>query len=291
MRVLWFRCLRTCAVALGKRPGFGANRCSRHAGTARICRQRRRHRRGIPPWLAKVGADMVIIWCVSARGVPTPCARPASSFRPGKDAARIEGSSIRARTSWRRPVCTADSEIVDSPAHLDAALDRFRANTPWRLGRDQRRPPPARCGVTADRDGARTRNCPEAGHPVILARRVSLFCRRPPSWVRCCRHGTSSESVRTTPDLAPAGAAAAVVARQHLSGQRDRRTGCAPAWKLVLRIAVCWSRDYAAGRRWSSSAADSAIGDPSRAGAAPLGNCFMPLPGSWPISADVTVAT
>lgn len=47
-------------------------------------------------------------------------------FGPGKDAARIEGSKAFAKDVMAAAgVRTANSEIVDSPAHLDAALDRF----------------------------------------------------------------------------------------------------------------------------------------------------------------------
>ncbi|MGB5149869.1 MAG: phosphoribosylamine--glycine ligase, partial [Mycobacterium sp.] len=47
-------------------------------------------------------------------------------FGPSKDAARIEGSKAFAKDVMAAAgVPTAASEIVDTPAHLDAALDRF----------------------------------------------------------------------------------------------------------------------------------------------------------------------
>ena len=47
-------------------------------------------------------------------------------FGPSKDAARIEGSKAFAKDVMAAAgVRTAASETVDSPAHLDAALDRF----------------------------------------------------------------------------------------------------------------------------------------------------------------------
>src|SRR5271168_5258016 len=77
----------------------------------------------------EVGADMVVIGpevplvlgvADAVRAVGIVC------FGPSKDAARIEGSKAFAKDVMAAAgVLTAASEIVDSPAHLDAALDRF----------------------------------------------------------------------------------------------------------------------------------------------------------------------
>ena len=77
----------------------------------------------------RIGADLVII------GPEVPlvlgvadAVRDAgiACFGPTKDAARIEGSKSFAKDVMTAAgVRTARSEIVDNPAHLDAALDRF----------------------------------------------------------------------------------------------------------------------------------------------------------------------
>ncbi|MDG9423097.1 phosphoribosylamine--glycine ligase, partial [Streptococcus pneumoniae] len=52
-----------------------------------------------------------------------------ATFGPSADAARIEGSKAFAKDVMAQAgVRTAHSEIVDSPALLDAALDRFGPN-------------------------------------------------------------------------------------------------------------------------------------------------------------------
>ena len=77
----------------------------------------------------RVGADLVVVGpevplvlgvadAVRAAGI--------ACFGPSKDAARIEGSKAFAKDVMTAAgVQTATSEIVDNPAHLDAALDRF----------------------------------------------------------------------------------------------------------------------------------------------------------------------
>ena len=53
-----------------------------------------------------------------------------AAFGPGRDAAQIEGSKAFAKDVMAAAgVRTASSEIVDSPANLDAALDRFGPGT------------------------------------------------------------------------------------------------------------------------------------------------------------------
>ena len=107
-------------------------------------------------------------------------------FGPSKDAARIEGSKAFAKEVMAAAgVRTAASEIVDSPAHLDAALDRFgpSAGDPAWVVKDDRLAAGKGVVVTADRGVARAHAAGllEAGHPVLLESyldgpEVSLFC-------------------------------------------------------------------------------------------------------------------
>ena len=107
-------------------------------------------------------------------------------FGPSKDAARIEGSKAFAKEVMAAAgVRTATSEIVDSPALLDAALDRFgpRAGDPAWVVKDDRLAAGKGVVVTPDRDVARAHAAGllEAGHPVLLESyldgpEVSLFC-------------------------------------------------------------------------------------------------------------------
>ena len=136
-----------------------------------------------------VRADMVVIGpevplvlgvadAVRAAGI--------ACFGPSKDAARIEGSKAFAKEVMAAAgVRTAASEIIDSPANLDAALDRFgppAGDQAWVVKDDQLA---AGKGVvvTADRDVARAHAAGllESGHPVLLESfldgpEVSLFC-------------------------------------------------------------------------------------------------------------------
>ncbi|ORB84216.1 phosphoribosylamine--glycine ligase [Mycobacterium kansasii] len=107
-------------------------------------------------------------------------------FGPGKDAARIEGSKAFAKDVMAAAgVRTAASEIVDNPAHLDAALDRFgppAGDQAW-VVKDDHLAAGKGVVVTADRAAARTHAAGllEAGHPVLLESyldgpEVSLFC-------------------------------------------------------------------------------------------------------------------
>ena len=107
-------------------------------------------------------------------------------FGPSKDAARIEGSKAFAKEVMAAAgVRTATSETVDSPAHLDAALDRFGppAGDPAWVVKDDRLAAGKGVVVTADRVVARAHAAGllEAGHPVLLESfldgpEVSLFC-------------------------------------------------------------------------------------------------------------------
>jgi phosphoribosylamine--glycine ligase len=107
-------------------------------------------------------------------------------FGPGKDAARIEGSKAFAKDVMSAAgVRTAASEIVDSPARLDAALDRFGppAGDPAWVVKDDHLAAGKGVVVTPDRDAARAHAAGllESGHPVLLESfldgpEVSLFC-------------------------------------------------------------------------------------------------------------------
>jgi phosphoribosylamine---glycine ligase len=107
-------------------------------------------------------------------------------FGPSKDAARIEGSKAFAKEVMAAAgVRTAASEIVDSPARLDAALDRFGppAGDPSWVVKDDRLAAGKGVVVTPDRDVARAHAAGllDDGHPVLLESyldgpEVSLFC-------------------------------------------------------------------------------------------------------------------
>jgi phosphoribosylamine--glycine ligase len=102
-------------------------------------------------------------------------------FGPSGDAARIEGSKAFAKDVMASAgVRTAHSEIVDTPAHLDAALDRFGPN--W-VVKDDGLAAGKGVVVTTDRAAARDHAAEllENGHPVLLESfldgpEVSLFC-------------------------------------------------------------------------------------------------------------------
>jgi phosphoribosylamine--glycine ligase len=106
-------------------------------------------------------------------------------FGPSKDAARIEGSKAFAKEVMAAAgVRTASSEIVDNPANLDAALDRFgvAAGDPAWVVKDDRLAAGKGVVVTPERDVARAHAAGllEAGHPVLLESyldgpEVSLF--------------------------------------------------------------------------------------------------------------------
>ena len=107
-------------------------------------------------------------------------------FGPSKEAAQIEGSKAFAKDVMAAAgVRTASSEIVDSPAFLDAALDRFGpgAGDPAWVVKDDRLAAGKGVVVTPDRDVARAHAASllESGHPVLLESfldgpEVSLFC-------------------------------------------------------------------------------------------------------------------
>ncbi len=137
----------------------------------------------------KIRADLVVIGpevplvlgvadAVRAAGI--------ACFGPSKEAAQIEGSKAFAKDVMAAAgVRTASSEIVDSPAFLDAALDRFGpgAGDPAWVVKDDRLAAGKGVVVTPDRGIARAHAASllESGHPVLLESfldgpEVSLFC-------------------------------------------------------------------------------------------------------------------
>ena len=107
-------------------------------------------------------------------------------FGPSKDAARIEGSKAFAKDVMAAAgVRTATSEIVDNPANLDAALNRFgppAGQAAW-VVKDDGLAAGKGVVVTIDRDAARVHAAAllDSGHPVLLESfldgpEVSLFC-------------------------------------------------------------------------------------------------------------------
>jgi phosphoribosylamine---glycine ligase len=137
----------------------------------------------------RVGADLVVIGpevplvlgvadAVRAAGI--------ACFGPSKDAARIEGSKAFAKDVMAAAgVRTARSEVVDNPAHLDAALERFgppAGQRAW-VVKDDGLAAGKGVVVTADPDAARAHAAGllDGGHPVLLESflegpEVSLFC-------------------------------------------------------------------------------------------------------------------
>jgi phosphoribosylamine--glycine ligase len=163
-----------------------------NAGTARLAEQHHVETSSGDDVVAlarEVRADMVVIGpevplvlgvadAVRAAGIVC--------FGPSKDAARIEGSKAFAKEVMAAAgVRTATSEIVDNPAHLDAALDRFgpAAGDPSWVVKDDLLAAGKGVVVTPDRVAARAHAASllEAGHPVLLESyldgpEVSLFC-------------------------------------------------------------------------------------------------------------------
>ncbi|MBA0047935.1 phosphoribosylamine--glycine ligase [Mycobacteroides sp. LB1] len=104
-------------------------------------------------------------------------------FGPSANAARIEGSKAFAKDVMTAAgVRTARSEIVDNPAHLDAALDRFAGEPAW-VVKDDGLAAGKGVVVTDDRAAARAHAASllDDGHPVLLESfldgpEVSLLC-------------------------------------------------------------------------------------------------------------------
>lgn len=134
----------------------------------------------------KLSADLVVIGpevplvlgvadAVRAAGI--------ACFGPSAAAARIEGSKAFAKDVMTAAgVRTARSEIVDNPAHLDAALDRFAGEPAW-VVKDDGLAAGKGVVVTDDRAAARAHAASllDDGHPVLLESfldgpEVSLLC-------------------------------------------------------------------------------------------------------------------
>ncbi|WJR34538.1 phosphoribosylamine--glycine ligase [Mycobacteroides immunogenum] len=134
----------------------------------------------------KLSADLVVIGpevplvlgvadAVRAAGI--------ACFGPSAAAARIEGSKAFAKDVMTAAgVRTARSEIVDNPAHLDAALDRFTGEPAW-VVKDDGLAAGKGVVVTDDRAAARAHAASllDDGHPVLLESfldgpEVSLLC-------------------------------------------------------------------------------------------------------------------
>ncbi len=137
----------------------------------------------------RIGADLVVIGpevplvlgvadAVRAAGI--------ACFGPSRAAARIEGSKSFAKEVMAAVgVRTATSEIVDNPARLDAALDRFgpAADDQAWVVKDDGLAAGKGVVVTPDRAAARAHAAAllDAGHPVLLESfldgpEVSLLC-------------------------------------------------------------------------------------------------------------------
>ncbi|KMO83851.1 phosphoribosylamine--glycine ligase [Mycolicibacterium chubuense] len=137
----------------------------------------------------RVGADLVVIGPevpLVLGGADAVRAAGIACFGPTRDAARIEGAKSFAKDVMTAAgVRTATSEIVDNPAHLDAALDRFGppgGDRAW-VVKDDGLAAGKGVVVTDDRNAARAHAASllEAGHPVLLESfldgpEVSLFC-------------------------------------------------------------------------------------------------------------------
>ncbi len=137
----------------------------------------------------RIGADLVVVGpeVPLVLGVADAVRKAGiACFGPTKDAARIEGSKSFAKDVMAAAgVRTASSEIVDNPAHLDAALDRFGPpiGEPAWVVKDDGLAAGKGVVVTADRDTARAHAASllDSGHPVLLESfldgpEVSLFC-------------------------------------------------------------------------------------------------------------------
>jgi len=137
----------------------------------------------------RIDAELVVIGpeVPLVRGVADALrAAGIACFGPSRDASRIEGSKAFAKDVMAAAgVRTAASETVDSPAELDAALDRFgppAGQRAW-VVKDDGLAAGKGVVVSADRDAARAHagDVLAAGHPVLLESfldgpEVSLFC-------------------------------------------------------------------------------------------------------------------
>ncbi|MCX6464439.1 MAG: phosphoribosylamine--glycine ligase [Pseudonocardiales bacterium] len=175
-------------LALAQDPAVTALACAPgNAGTAAIAEQR-----GVdvvdPVAVAALArdwaADLVVVGAEAplVAGVADAVrAEGIACFGPSAQAARIEGSKAFAKDVMAAAgVATAGCEVVDNPAHLDAALDRFTA--PY-VVKDDGLAAGKGVVVTTDRDTARAHAMTllDGGHPVLLEEfldgpEASLFC-------------------------------------------------------------------------------------------------------------------
>ena len=132
----------------------------------------------------RVDADLVVVGPEVPLVAGVADALRAASipvFGPNAEAARIEGSKAFAKDVMGvAGVRTARAEIVESPADLDEALDRFG---PTWVVKDDGLAAGKGVVVTSDRAAARAHalSCLDDGHPVLLESfldgpEVSLFC-------------------------------------------------------------------------------------------------------------------
>ena len=129
------------AVALRRDPAVSSVFCGPgNAGTAEVAENRpvdAASPEAVTALAREVGADLVIVGpevplvlgvaeAVRAAGI--------DCFGPSAAAAQIEGSKAFAKDVMAAAgVRTAHAEIIDNPAELDAALDRFGPT--WEIGR------------------------------------------------------------------------------------------------------------------------------------------------------------
>ena len=167
-------------LALGKDPQVtGLAIAPGNAGTARLAEQHDvdiTSGDDVVALARRVRADLVVI------GPEVPLVLGVADvvrdagiacFGPSKAAAQIEGSKAFAKDVMGvAGVRTASSEIIDSPARLDAALDRFgpTAGDPAWVVKDDRLAAGKGVVVTQNRDVARAHAAGllESGHPVLL---------------------------------------------------------------------------------------------------------------------------
>jgi phosphoribosylamine---glycine ligase len=175
-------------LALAQDPGVTALACAPgNAGTATVAEQR-----GVdvsePAAVAALAldwrADLVVIGPEAplvAGAADAVRATGIACFGPSAAAARIEGSKSFAKDVMAAAgVSTATSLVVDTPAHLDAALARF---TPPYVVKDDGLAAGKGVVVSSDLDVARAHASTllDGGHPVLLESyldgpEVSLFC-------------------------------------------------------------------------------------------------------------------
>ncbi|QNG17550.1 phosphoribosylamine--glycine ligase [Rhodococcus triatomae] len=175
-------------LALSRDPGVSALMCAPgNAGTAEIAEQHSvdvASKDAVVALAKSLAADLVVIGpeVPLVLGVADAVREAGiACFGPSADAARIEGSKAFAKDVMASAgVRTAHSEVVDTPARLDEALDRFGPH--W-VVKDDGLAAGKGVVVTTDRDIARAHAAEllESGHPVLLESyldgpEVSLFC-------------------------------------------------------------------------------------------------------------------